>query len=83
MVDSISGTSGSNLVDPSGNLSQDAINGNFEGVIGQNSSLGPDALALLKAQQKMSQDMQVYETLSKLIEMKQSAEKTSIQSVRA
>ena len=83
MVDSISGSGGTNLVDASGNLSQDAINGNFENVIGQNSSLGPDALALLKAQQKMSQDMQVYETLSKLIEMRQSAEKTSIQSVRA
>jgi hypothetical protein len=83
MVDSISGTGGTNLVDPSGNLSQDAVSGNFEGVIGQNSSLGPDALALLKAQQKMSQDMQVYETLSKLIEMRQSAEKTAIQSVRA
>jgi len=83
MVDSISGSGGSNLVDASGNLSQDAINGNFENVLGPNSSLGPDSLALLKAQQKMSTDMQVYETLSKLIEMKQSAEKTSIQSVRA
>ena len=81
MVDSISGAGGSSIVDSQGNLSQDVVEGNFDNIIGPNSSLGPDALALLKAQQQMSLDMQTFEIASKAVEQRDKAASTAINNI--
>lgn len=82
MTDPITGPGGSGLIDPNtGNLSQDVINGNFDKVLGSNSSLGPDSLALLKAQQKMALDSEIFQMLSKEVSCKDEAIKGAIQNI--
>jgi hypothetical protein len=79
MVDSVSNTSNAlNIVDAQGNVSQDIVSGNFDAILGENSSLGPDALALLKAQQKISLDMERFQLASQIVKDQDETKKQMI-----
>jgi len=79
MVDSVNNVSNSTgIVDAQGNISQDIVNGNFDSILGADSSLGPDALALLKAQQKISLDMQRFQLASQIVKDQDETKKQMI-----
>jgi hypothetical protein len=66
MVDPVSGPGGSSPLDVQ-KLTDAAKSGNFDSVIGPDSSLPPDSLALLKFQQKMALDQEIMQLCSQIV----------------